>query len=117
MLSSSISIISSKHLYLGIDITPMEEPDTKALPIGEASTILVTSPCKSPPKLEGSMSAEVIDFLLWAVTEASSCESKHSSPGKITTVAVITSTPQKLEVSLQPIDTYPKQASRRQKPP
>ena len=37
--------------------------------------------------------------------EASSCESKHSSLGKITTVAVITSPPQKLEVSLQLINT------------
>ena len=63
-LSSSISIITSKHLYLGIDIPPMEEPDTKAPPIGEASTFLVTSPCKSPLKLEGSMSAEVNDLLL-----------------------------------------------------
>ena len=37
--------------------------------------------------------------------EVSSCESEHFSPGKITTVAVITSPPWKLEVSLQPIDT------------
>ena len=37
--------------------------------------------------------------------EASSCESKHSSLGKITTVAVIMSPAQKSEVSLQPIDT------------
>ena len=39
------------------------------------------------------------------MTEASSCESKHSSLGKITTVVVIMSPPQKSEVSLQPIDT------------
>ena len=37
--------------------------------------------------------------------EASSYESKHSSIGKITTVAVIMSPPWKSEVSLQPIDT------------
>ena len=63
-LSSSISIIASEYLYLGIDIPPMEEPDTKAPPIGMASTILITEPCKSPPKLEGSMTAEVNDLLL-----------------------------------------------------
>ena len=80
LLSSSISVIISKHLYLGIDIPPMEEPVTKAPPIGEASTILITSPHKSPPKLEGSMTTEVNDLLLQAVTEASSCKSKHSSP-------------------------------------
>ena len=83
----------------------MEEPDTKAPPIGKASTILVTSPCKSPLKLEGSMSVEVNDLLLQVVMEASSCESEHSPPGKITTVVVIMSPPWKLEVSLQPIDT------------
>ena len=37
--------------------------------------------------------------------DASSCESKHSSQGKITTVVVIMSPPQKSEVLLQPIDT------------
>ena len=105
LLSSGISIIASEHLYLRTNIPPMEEPDTKALPIGKASTILITSPCKSPPKLEGSMIAEVNDLLLQVVMEASSCESKHSSPGKITTVAVIKSPPWKSEVSLQPIDT------------
>ena len=37
--------------------------------------------------------------------EASSYESENSSLGKFTTVAVIMSPPQKLEVSLQPVDT------------
>ena len=72
----------------------MKEPDTKELPIGEATTILITSPHKSRPKLEGSMTTEVIDLLDQAMMEASSCESKNSSPGKITTVAVIRSSPQ-----------------------
>ena len=63
LLSSGISIITSKHLYLGIDMPPMEEPVTKAPPIGKASTILVTSPHKSHPKLEGSMSIEVNDLI------------------------------------------------------
>ena len=37
--------------------------------------------------------------------EVSSCESEHSSLGKITTAAVTTSPPQKSEVSVPPIDT------------
>ena len=83
----------------------MEESDTKAPPIGEASITLTTNLHKSPLKLEGSMTAEVNDFLDQAIMEVSSCESKHSSLGKITTVAVTKSPPQKSEVSLQPINT------------
>ena len=49
LLSSSISIITSKHLYLKIDIPPMEESDTKALPIDKASIIQTTNPHRSPP--------------------------------------------------------------------
>ena len=63
LLSSSISIIASEHLYLGINIPPMEESDTKAPPIGKASITMTTSPHKSPSKLEGSMTAEVNDLL------------------------------------------------------
>ena len=57
LLSSSISTIASKHLYLGINIPPIEESDTKAPSIGEASIILTTNPYKSPPKLEGSITS------------------------------------------------------------
>ena len=105
LLSSGISITASKHLYLEINIPPMEGSDTKALPIDEASIIQTTNPCTSPPKFEGSMAAEVNDLLHQAITEVSSCESEHSFLGKITTVAVIMSPPPKSEISLQPIDT------------
>ena len=83
----------------------MEESDHKAPHIGEASSILVTSPPKFSPKFKGSMTAEVNDLLSWAVMEVSSCESKHSPLGKITTVAITMSPPQKLEVSPQLVDT------------
>ena len=63
LLSSGTSIIASEHLYLEIGIPPKEESDTKALPIGKASIIQTTNPCKSPPKLEGSMTAEVNHLL------------------------------------------------------
>ena len=63
LLSSGTSIIASEHLYLQIDIPPKEESDTKALPIGEASIIQATNQHKSPPKLEGSMTAEVNHLL------------------------------------------------------
>ena len=62
LLSSSISVITSKHLYLEINIPPMEESDTRALPIDEASIIQTTNPGRSPPKLEGSMATEVNDL-------------------------------------------------------
>ena len=63
LLSSGTSIITIKHPYLEIDILPKEESDTKVLPIGEASIIQTTNPHKSPPKPEGSMTAEVNHLL------------------------------------------------------
>ena len=62
-LSSGISIITSKHPYLEINIPPKGESDTKVLPIGKASIILTTNPHKSPPNQEGSMTAEVTHLL------------------------------------------------------
>ena len=104
-LSSSTSIIASEHCYLEIDIPSIEESDTKVLPIGKASIIQTTSPHRSPPNLEGSMTAEVTDLLDQAVMEASSGESEHFSLEKITTAVVTMSPPQKSEVSFLPTDT------------
>ena len=61
LLGSSISLTVSKDIYLEIDIPslPMEEADQKIMPLSEVSTILITSPHKSPLKLEGSMTTEV----------------------------------------------------------
>ena len=103
-LSSGISIITSKHPYLEINIPPKRESDTKALPIGEASIIQTTNPHKSPPNPEGSMTAEVTNLLDQAVREVSSCESEQSSLEKITTAAVTTSPPQKSEVTAPPVN-------------
>ena len=104
-LRSGTSIIAIEHLYLEIDILPKEESDTKALPIGKASIIQATNPHKSPPKLEGSMTAEVKHLLDQAIMEVSSCKSKQSSLEKITTAAVSASPPQKSEVTVPPVDT------------
>ena len=81
-LDSGISLITSEHIYLGIDIPspPVEEPDQKMPPLEDIPTILITSPPKSPPKSEGSMTTEVSNLLSCAVLEPSSCESQHSSP-------------------------------------
>ena len=97
----------SKHIYLGIDIPspPVEEPDQKIPPIGEVSTILITSPHKYPPKSEGSMTMEVSNLLSRTVLEASSCESKHSSPRRPTTAVVLMTPPQKPEGPLQSVNT------------
>ena len=65
LLASSVSLTTGKCIYLGIDIPlpPVEEPDQKILPLGYVSTILLASPHKSPPKLEGSMTTEVSNLL------------------------------------------------------
>ena len=107
LLDSSISLITSKHIYLGIDIPspPVEEPDQKIPPLSEVSTILITSPHKSPPKLEGSMTMEVSNLLSQAALEVSRCESKHSSPRRPTTVVVLMTPPQKPEGPLQSVNT------------
>ena len=105
LVSSGTSIIAIKHLYLEIDIPPKEELYTKVLPIGKASIIQTTNPHKSSPKPEGSMTAEVNHLLDWAIMEASSYGSEHSSLEKITMAVATMSPPQKSEVSVPPINT------------
>ena len=65
LLDSGTSLIARKHMYLGIDIPspPVEEPDQKMAPLKDIPTILITSPPKSPPKSEGSMTLEVSNLL------------------------------------------------------
>ena len=106
-LASSMSLTASKPIYLGIDIPspPVEESNHKIPPFGKISIIVVTSPHKSPPKLEGSMTMEVKDLLSWAALETSSCGSKHSSPRRPIPVAVPTTPPQKPEGPPWPVDT------------
>ena len=48
---------------------------------------------------------EVTNLLTQAVLEVSSCESKHSSPRRSTTAAVLMTPPQKPEGLLQAVDT------------
>ena len=83
----------------------MEEPDQNILPLGEVSTILVASPHKSPPILEGSMTTEVSNLLSGAMLEASSCKSEHSSPRRPTPAVAPTTPPKKPEGPLQQVDT------------
>ena len=73
LLDSSISLITSEHIYLGIDIPspPVEEPDQKMPPLEDIPTILITSSPKSPPKSEGSMTMEVSNLLSQAVLAGS----------------------------------------------
>ena len=83
----------------------MEEPDQNIPPLSKVFTILITSPHKSPPKLEGSMTTEVSNLLSQAVLEASSCDSEHSPPREPTTLAVILTRLQKPEGPLQAVNT------------
>ena len=50
-LSSSMSVIASKHPYLEIDIPPNGESDTKVLPIGKA-LIIQTTNLHNPPLIQ-----------------------------------------------------------------
>ena len=106
-LASSVSLTTSKYIYLGIDIPspPVEEPDQKIPPLCKVSTILIASPHKSPLKLEGSMTMEVSNLLSRAVLEASSFESEHLSPRRPTPAVVLMTPPWKPEGPLWPVDT------------
>ena len=107
LLGSSISLTMSEHIYLEIDIPSlsMEEPDQKIPPLGEVSTILITSPHKSLPKSEGSMTMEVSNLLSQAVLEVSSHKSEHSSLRRSTTAAVLMTPPWKPEGPPQAVNT------------
>ena len=77
-LSSSMSIITSEHPYLEIDIPPNGESDTKVLPICKVSIVQATNLHNLPPNPEGSIAAEVNHLLDQALAEASSCKSEQS---------------------------------------
>ena len=103
-LSSSMSIFTSEHPYLEINIPPNRESDTKVLPIGKAWIIQTTNLHNPPPNPEGSITAEVNHLLDQAMAEASSHESEQSSLEKITKAVATTSPPQKLEVTVPPVN-------------
>ena len=65
LLGSGISLITSEHNYLEIDIPlpPMKAPDRKMLPLKDIPTVLVTSLPKSPLKPKGSITTEVSNLL------------------------------------------------------
>ena len=104
-LSSGMSIITSKHLYLEINIPSNGESNIKVLPIGEISIIQLTNLHNPPPNPEGSIAGEFNHLLDQAMAEASRCESEQSSLEKVTEAAATTSPPQKLEVTVPPVDT------------
>ena len=84
---------------------PTEESDTKVLPIGEVSIIQTTNLHNPPPNPEGSIVAEVNHLLDQAMAQSSSCESEQSFLEKVTEGVTTTSPPQKLEVTVPPVDT------------
>ena len=51
-LANGLSLTGGMSIYLEIDIpqSMAEEPDWKALPIGECSTIIIDSPHKTTPQ-------------------------------------------------------------------
>ena len=107
LLGSNISLITSEHNYLEIDIPlpPMEEPDRKMLPLKDIPTVLETSPPKSHLKPEDTITMDVSNLLSQAVLEVSSCESQQSPPRRPTTAVVLMSLPQRPEGLLPPANT------------
>ena len=99
-----MSIITSKHPYLEINIPPNGESDTKVLPICKVSIIQTTNLHNPPPDPEGSIAAEVNHLLDQAMAEASSCKSKQSSLEKITEAVATMSPPQKSEAAVPPVN-------------
>ena len=108
-LASSISLTTGKPVYLGIDILPLpvEDLDQTVLHLGDISTIIVASPHKSTPKLEGegSITMEVRNLLSYMMLEMSGCESKNLTPRRPNQVVVPMPPPQKSGELLQSVDT------------
>ena len=94
----------SEHPYLEINIPPNGESDTKVLPIGEISIIQTTNLHNPSPNPEGSIAAEVNHLLDQAMAEASSYKSEQSSLEKVTEAVATMSPPQKLEVTVPPVN-------------
>ena len=99
-LANGISHTRGKSIYLEIDIpqSPAEEPDQKAPPIGELSTIIITSPHKTTPpnwEGEGSMTMEVRNLLTRVMLDTSGHGSGDSTPRRPNPVVVLTPPPYK----------------------
>ena len=106
-LASGVSLITSKDIYLGIDIPSLlvKGPDQKIPPLGKVCTFLKASPHKSLPKSECRLIMEVCNLLSQAVLELSSCESEHSFPRRPTTAVVLMTPAWKPEDPLQAVNT------------
>ena len=94
-------------MRINIPPSPLEESECTALSVDEAHTIPAANSPKTPPKPKVSIVAEVNDFLTWTMADVSSCKSKHSPIGKVTTVEAVASPPRKSEALPQPVDTSP----------
>ena len=99
-LNSSVSMLSSEHPYLEINIPPKGESDTKVLPMDEVSITQTTNPPGSSHNPEGSMATEVNHLLDQAMAEASNGRSEQPSLERITTE----DPPQKSEATTPPVD-------------
>ena len=101
-LANGISLTGGKSIYLKIDIpqSMAEEPDQKASPIGECSTIIITSPLKTtPPELERevSMTMEVRSLLSRVMLDMPGHGSGNSTPKRTNPVVALTPPPHKLK--------------------
>ena len=107
LLHSSSSITTDEHPHMRIDIPLLspEEPECTTLPLGRVHAILAATPHKAPGKPRISLTAEVNDLLTWAMADNSSCESEHSTTGKVATAEAVMSLSNKSEAPALPVNT------------
>ena len=100
LLSSSASVTANKHPYMRID-NPHLPWRNQNIQLCQLTRCTPSLQLDIPPKPRVSIVAEVDDLLTQAMEDASSCKSKCSPTGKVTTVEAVTSPPWRSEASPQ----------------
>ena len=108
LLHSSSSITTDEHPHMRIDIPllPPKEPEHTTPPLDGVHTIPAATPPKTPWKPRISLTAEVNDLLTWAMADDSSCESEHSTAGKVAAAEAVMFLSHKSKAPAPPVDTF-----------
>ena len=106
-LHSSSSITTNEHPHMRIDIPllPPEDPGHTTLQLDGAHAIPAATTPKTPWKPRISLRVGVDDLLNQAMADNSSCESEHSTTGKVAAAEAVMSLSHKSEASAPPVDT------------
>ena len=82
-----------------------EKPGCTTPPVCGVHAIPAATTPKTPWKPRISLTAEVDDLLQWGMADGSSCESEHSTVGKVAAAEAVMSLSHKVEVPAPPVDT------------